>query len=966
MAKKIVSIFLTLSMVVSLFASLNINVFAAQVDATETYSGNTTVEHYINIGGTGGEAKAAASEVVGLVKESKVIANANLKDDAYALYNVTKDGNGNVVETPLSLTTSRLNVLTGITDPSKIASVGDLSAGDYTFNGTKYGRNDQGYYSVDSSGITYDPSKTSDEDFVIKAAVQYKIAQNTNISDIVVGSAALAYRIGYYTILTSNDAENWTKQYAYACDRPVGGRATVNSGIQHIKFTKPVCAQYVRIEIYANINTVAGSSKILTDSNTRLYAFAVFGAPAYTYTGYTDLNKTSDLYNNTIKKGVKEGDTNLILKKNNTTDSNKNGVKDAKLEYFISSESLKDSYFGSTLPEGYVADKTTTVAVENARLTGWTDENITNQDIPLVASDLQKMFTTADGKRINDESKQYLQASYELDSKSAISQIVLVGKESNIKWNFTHYKYYFADTWDGLFEEENCLVEITERATISTVKFNTPVEAKYVGVRIIGAFGTEVTAGQAYIRTGELEVYGTAIPDDTTKTYTVTYMDGETVVETITVEEGKTIANIPAVPEKTGKTGSWDLDLTGVAITENKVVNAVYEDVYLNVTFKAEGEADIVKTVVYGGTLTDIPAVPEKTGKTGSWDLDLTGVAITENKVVNAVYEDVYLNVTFKAEGEADIVKTVVYGGTLTDIPVAPAKYGYTVAWDVTDFTNITEDVVATAVYTAKATNCTITFESITGIELGSVIVEYGNIPAQVDSVKKEIDAFTESVKKVYGYNFNGWDNEVYNNEITTDMQVRPTYKADETVTTNVYVEDVNGTELINENARYDSAINLRSKDAKSWTDAKDGGKVLIGAAEGTLYACGSEMKIYAKAEALEAPAVAIVGKINNGNFLVFAHVNVENATEYGVVFASKTAYDDGRNADFNLDDAAADAAAKAGTDKKLSYTVVKIDANNVSDFMASLNKTNDKTRYARAYIKVGEDYIYTDAICNQ
>ena len=118
MAKKIVSIFLTLSMVVSLFASLNINVFAAEVEATETYSGNTytTVDHYINIGTSGTEVKATASEVVaGLVNQSKVIANANLEDDAYALYNVTKDGNGSVVETPVSLTPSRLQVLKDIT-----------------------------------------------------------------------------------------------------------------------------------------------------------------------------------------------------------------------------------------------------------------------------------------------------------------------------------------------------------------------------------------------------------------------------------------------------------------------------------------------------------------------------------------------------------------------------------------------------------------------------------------------------------------------------------------------------------------------------------------------------------------------------------------------------------------------------------------------------------------------------------
>ena len=126
-------------------------------------------------------------------------------------------------------------------------------------------------------------------------------------------------------------------------------------------------------------------------------------------------------------------------------------------------------------------------------------------------------------------------------------------------------------------------------------------------------------------------------------------------------------------------------------------------------------------------------------------------------------------------------------------------------------------------------------------------------------------------------------------------------------------------------------------------------------------------MEIYAKTGEFEVADVAIVGKINDGNFLVFAHVNVENATEYGVIFASNTAYDNGNNADFDLDDAAADAEKVAAGEKaQPSYTVIKIDATNVSDFMAPLNNTGDKTRYARAYVKVNDKYIYTTAICNK
>ena len=64
--------------------------------------------------------------------------------------------------------------------------------------------------------------------------------------------------------------------------------------------------------------------------------------------------------------------------------------------------------------------------------------------------------------------------------------------------------------------------------------------------------------------------------------------------------------------------------------------------------------------------------------------------------------ENQYVTVTFKQAGKADIVKTVEKGASLTDIPTLETKKGYTVAWDKTDFTNITKDMVVNVVETAK------------------------------------------------------------------------------------------------------------------------------------------------------------------------------------------------------------------------------------------------------------------------
>ena len=58
--------------------------------------------------------------------------------------------------------------------------------------------------------------------------------------------------------------------------------------------------------------------------------------------------------------------------------------------------------------------------------------------------------------------------------------------------------------------------------------------------------------------------------------------------------------------------------------------------------------------------------------------------------------------ITFKQNGQQDIVREVLEGESLTDIPTPAPKTGYIVTWDVEDFTNITEDMTVNAVETIK------------------------------------------------------------------------------------------------------------------------------------------------------------------------------------------------------------------------------------------------------------------------
>ena len=58
--------------------------------------------------------------------------------------------------------------------------------------------------------------------------------------------------------------------------------------------------------------------------------------------------------------------------------------------------------------------------------------------------------------------------------------------------------------------------------------------------------------------------------------------------------------------------------------------------------------------------------------------------------------------VVFEQNGVKDIVKTVGKGETLTDIPVPQAKMGYTVAWDITEFSSIMKNMTVKAIETPK------------------------------------------------------------------------------------------------------------------------------------------------------------------------------------------------------------------------------------------------------------------------
>lgn len=67
------------------------------------------------------------------------------------------------------------------------------------------------------------------------------------------------------------------------------------------------------------------------------------------------------------------------------------------------------------------------------------------------------------------------------------------------------------------------------------------------------------------------------------------------------------------------------------------------------------------------------------------------------------VYYDIQvITITFRSEAGADILRYVDYGDTLTDIPAVPEKPGFSGVWNVTDFSSVVAPFTVTAVYSAE------------------------------------------------------------------------------------------------------------------------------------------------------------------------------------------------------------------------------------------------------------------------
>ncbi|MBR3953364.1 MAG: InlB B-repeat-containing protein [Oscillospiraceae bacterium] len=208
-----------------------------------------------------------------------------------------------------------------------------------------------------------------------------------------------------------------------------------------------------------------------------------------------------------------------------------------------------------------------------------------------------------------------------------------------------------------------------------------PAKAGYIGVW--DHDGKNITQNTTIRPVYTQITHKVTINIDENKSYELEVADGEDV-------------GLPATPpQKAGYKGSWDHD--GKNITQDTVINAIYEKQEFTVTFMVEGKIVETRTVTTGGNVT-LPSIPEKAGKNGEWNHD--GKNITEDTIITAMYTPKTYEVEFIAGKDTVSFQEIEHGQNAA-VPAVPAKEGYNGEWNG-DPNNVTSDRIIRAVYTAK------------------------------------------------------------------------------------------------------------------------------------------------------------------------------------------------------------------------------------------------------------------------
>ena len=210
---------------------------------------------------------------------------------------------------------------------------------------------------------------------------------------------------------------------------------------------------------------------------------------------------------------------------------------------------------------------------------------------------------------------------------------------------------------------------------------------------------------------------------------TVSFMDSDGSTINKTVYKGQDLIDIPTPKAKTGYTVDdvWysDEECTQIAAftnVENSCV--VYAKVTANdyaISYNANGGnvENATQKVTFDVEYTLVTPTHDKAYmRFDGWQSDagntisMTGIwSIDSNVTLTAKWCDTRTSFTisFVQAGQETKTYTVKEGESFTEIPVPVAKTGYIVEWDKKEFINVVENIVVTAVETAKTYTITLT-----------------------------------------------------------------------------------------------------------------------------------------------------------------------------------------------------------------------------------------------------------------
>ena len=270
-------------------------------------------------------------------------------------------------------------------------------------------------------------------------------------------------------------------------------------------------------------------------------------------------------------------------------------------------------------------------------------------------------------------------------------------------------------------------------------------------------------------------------------TFTVTFYDedGGKVIDTQTVEEGGD-ATAPQIPVKTGYTfKAWSGEFTNV--TANISIYATYDVATCKITFAyydstAQKDVERKVTVNYG-TAAVAPTNTAKTGYTfDGWDKAFTNV--TEDIKVTAIYTIKTFTATFYLGDKVYATESATYGATFK-IPTTPDVAGYSfMGWyDSEGFT-------ASFKFTDAATTDVDVYGKLEEIPISTYtvrFVDFDNRTISEQTVVEHEAAFAPGNPSRTGYTFKGW-NKAFS-DIVENIEVQAQYTKNK-YTVTYYQED--------------------------------------------------------------------------------------------------------------------------------------------------------------------------------